>query len=133
MGNCCLSHALPRDELENVLLACKRNLLSQQRLGERDNLLAWALSRSTTSPEGFWLVCEEHGPGWRVSVGGKSHMPSSQHAKTALLVELLERREVVSCKEKTPGLWWAPVHVQKLPRVAEIIPGLIKFSRSSGP
>lgn len=46
------------------------------------------------------------------SVGSKSHVPGSQHAKTALLVELLERREAVSCR-KTHGLQWAAVHMQK--------------------
>lgn len=52
-------------------------------------------------------------------------MPGSQHAETALLVELLERRDAVSRKEKTHGLQWAPVYMQKLPHVAEIIAGLI--------
>lgn len=46
------------------------------------------------------------------SVGGKSHVPGSQHAKTALLVELLQRREAVS-RRKTQGLQWAAVHMQK--------------------
>lgn len=101
VGSCCLSHARPRDKLEN---RCGRNLLSQQRLGERDTLSVWTLSPSPTSLEGFWLVCKEHGSGWRVSVGGKSHVPGSQLAQTALLVEFLEKREAVSRKEKTRGL-----------------------------
>lgn len=101
VGSCCLSHAWPRDKLEN---GCGRNLLSQQRLGERDTLLVWTLSPSPTSLEGFWLVCKEHGSGWRVSVGGKSHVPGSQLAQMALLVEFLEKREAVSRKEKTHGL-----------------------------